>query len=565
MTKSDGNESCEDDSTSYLGPDHLKVDRTYESDLSLASRTSDGRSTNSLHLMPSGPRLRSIKSIREGEADVEADIEKQQSHVTDHGDRSPLATEDEEYDEDKYLVVFKDDDPELPFNWSLKKRCFHTGMYGITTFAAQFNSSVMAPVSDHLQNAFNIGHETAILATSLYVLGIAFGPIFFAPLSEMYGRKIGVFGPFFLSIILTAGTASSDSVAAIMCTRFFAGFFAGAPVVSSGGVLADIFRPAVRGISLVFYALLVIAGTSFGVIITSLITQGSDTAWRWGCWFSVIVEGVIFIIDALFLSESYVPVLQARRAKKLRLATRNWAYHAKLDEWELDLKEFFSLHILRPLAMFATPIVFCVAIYASFVFGVLYLVVTSIEITFNMAHGWTGTVSTLPLIALFFGMTSGTLCMLWGGLKYAKIVRANNGKPVPEERFRMMMYFGWLLPAGCFMFAWTQRASIHWIVPMIGLYLLGLGFAVIFQSCLNYLVDAFTRYAASAIAANTFTRSVFGAVFPIFGNIMFQKLGPGWGGSVIGFIALVMTPIPYIFWVFGKGLRAKNPYSALVS
>lgn len=524
-------------------------------------------STTGLHKSVSGPRQRLSRDPREGEAELELDIEKQRSNITDHdhGHNSPAATEDEDMNEDKYLVTFAEDDPELPFNWPLKKRCFHTAMYGLTTFSAQFNSSVMSPVAPHLEKVFNIGHETAILATSLYVLGIAFGPIFFAPLSEMYGRKIGVFLPFLISIIFTAGTASSDSVAAIMCTRFFAGFFAGAPVVSSGGVLADMFRPAVRGISLVFYALLVVAGTSIGVIITSLLTQGSDTAWRWGCWFIVMLEGVIFIIDALFLSESYVPVLLARRAKKLRITTRNWAYHAKLDEWELDIREFFTMHVLRPLAMFATPIVFCIAIYASFVFGVLYLVVTSIEITFQMAHGWTGTVGTLPLLALFLGMTSGTLCMLWGNFRYARIVRQNDGKPVPEERFRMMMYFGWLMPAGTFMFAWTQRASIHWIVPMIGLYLLGLGFAVIFQSCLNYLVDAFTRFAASAIAANTFTRSVFGAVFPIFGNIMFQKLGPGWGGSIIGFIALAMTPIPYIFWVYGKQLRSKNPYSRLVS
>ncbi|WBW73918.1 spermidine family transporter [Schizosaccharomyces osmophilus] len=89
----------------------------------------------------------------------------------------------------------------------------------------------MSPTTEQLKNAYPIGQETAILTTSLYVLGIAFGPM---------GRKIGVLLPFFISMLLTAGTASADNVAVIMCTRFFSGLFAGAPIVSTGGVLADL-------------------------------------------------------------------------------------------------------------------------------------------------------------------------------------------------------------------------------------------------------------------------------------------------------------------------------------
>jgi len=121
------------------------------------------------------------------------------------------------------------------------------------------------------------------------------------------------------------------------------------------------------------------------------------------------------------------------------------------------------------------------------------------------------------------------------------------------------------MPAGIFIFAWTSDRDIHWIAPMIGIAVMGVGFIVIFQGCLNYLVDAFTRYAASAIAANTFFRSIFGGIFPLFGYILFENLGVHWGGSLVAFIALGMIPIPFLFYIFGQKIRSKNPYSNLVT
>lgn len=73
----------------------------------------------------------------------------------------------------------------------------------------------------------------------------------------------------------------------------------------------------------------------------------------------------------------------------------------------------------------------------------------------------------------------------------------------------------------------------------------------------RYLVDAFTIYAASALAANTVVRSVAGAVLPLAGLPMYQTLGIGWGNSLLGFIALALLPLP--FWIVAKGewLRTK--------
>jgi hypothetical protein len=68
-------------------------------------------------------------------------------------------------------------------------------------------------------------------------------------------------------------------------------------------------------------------------------------------------------------------------------------------------------------------------------------------------------------------------------------------------------------------------------------------------------VDAFTIYAASALAANTVARSIAGAVLPLAGLKLYERLGLGWGNSLLGFIALVLIPVPFVILRYGEYLR----------
>lgn len=483
--------------------------------------------------------------------DDDVPLEREVQHLLDTNDKSC------------FLVTLHPGDRNFPLEWPVSVKLYHTMIYGITTFCAQFSSSIMAPAYSQIMTDFNVGHTVALLPTSLYVLGIAFGPMLFAPVSELYGRKMSVLVPFFVSILFVIAAGASTRIEAVIITRFFAGLFAGAPVVSSGGVLADIWHPKVRGNSLVLYASFVVLGPTLGSIIGAVITV--KTSWKWTCWVSAIVSGVVLTIGCFVINESYVPVLASRKAKQKRAARGNWLYHSKHDEWELTLHEFLTVHMMRPIAMFGTPIVFFIALYASFVFGVFYLFITSAAGTFESVRGWGPIVSSLAYVPMFIGTMIGGGINVYGGKRYARLVNANSGQPLPEERLYPMMTVAWLMPAGLFVFAWTQRPTIHWIAPFFGLGMFGCGFFVIFQGCLNYLVDTYTRYAASAIAANTLLRSIFAATFPLFGSYLFENLKPDWGGTLLALLSLAMLPIPFVFYKFGAVIRKRNPYQNLVS
>lgn len=107
-------------------------------------------------------------------------------------DKEHLLDISSESNTNSLLVEFSEGDPGSPFNWSRGKKLWHTAIYGLATFSAQFNSTTTSPSVSHLGEYFNVSREKALLATSLYVLGIAFGPMFFAPLSDVWSEDCDI-------------------------------------------------------------------------------------------------------------------------------------------------------------------------------------------------------------------------------------------------------------------------------------------------------------------------------------------------------------------------------------
>jgi DHA1 family multidrug resistance protein-like MFS transporter len=146
--------------------------------------------------------------------------------------------------------------------------------------------------------------------------------------------------------------------------------------------------------------------------------------------------------------------------------------------------------------------------------------------------------------------------------RYVAKLKANNNIPVPEWRLPISMIGGVLFSGGLFWFGWTgYSGNVHWIVPVLSGLFTGFGIFSIFLSLLNYIVDAYLMFAASAIAANTFMRSIFGGIFPLFATQMFTGMGIQWASTLIGCVAVVLAPMPIFFYLYGKKIRAKSKFA----
>ena len=85
--------------------------------------------------------------------------------------------------------------------------------------------------------------------------------------------------------------------------------------------------------------------------------------------------------------------------------------------------------------------------------------------------------------------------------------------------------------------------------------LVGMGLYMVAVQSITYTIDVYLPVANSAVAANTFLRSLFGAGFPLFGPTMFHKLGVDWAATTLAFIGIAMIPIPMLFYIYGAKIR----------
>lgn len=397
----------------------------------------------------------------------------------------PLASEKTKQD---VIVDFDGpDDPYRPINWPFKKKAITTVLYGFTTMGATFASSVYSPAVQQVSQEFGVGHEVSTLGLALLLFGFGLGPLLWAPLSEVYGRKPAVLIPSFISAIFAfAGGAAKDIQTIIIC-RFFQGLFGSAPVTNTGGVLGDIWSAEQRGAAIVGYAMAVVGGPTLGPIVGGAICM-SYLRWRWTQFITGIFQMTILVLDIIILDESYPAALLVTKAQRLRHETGNWALHAKHEEWNVSLKELAKKYLVRPFRLLMTPICFLVAIYASFTYGLLYASLGAFPVVFQENRGWNLVVGALPFLAMLLGVCIGAAANLSNQKFYIKRWKANDCRPVPEARLPPMMGGSILFAAGLFVFAWTSSPEFPWIAPCIGIVLFGCGFFTIFQAAINYLI-----------------------------------------------------------------------------
>lgn len=146
--------------------------------------------------------------------------------------------------------------------------------------------------------------------------------------------------------------------------------------------------------------------------------------------------------------------------------------------------------------------------------------------------------------------------------QYVKIAKKRGGRALPEDRLPPAIWGGFLIVIGLAGFAATDSPNIHWIAPIIFGVPFGTGVIVVFLAVLGYLIDSYTIYAASVLAANSVLRSLFGAAFPLFTGYMYDALGVHWAAALPGFVALACIPFMFVFWKYGAQIRAKCKYSA---
>ena len=111
-----------------------------------------------------------------------------------------------------------------------------------------------------MEEYFTISEEVGLLTISVFVAGYIVGPLFWGPLSEIWGRRPVFIIAFFVYMCFQIGCALAKNTGSILVFRFISGCFAAAPLTTSGGVLADVWETNHRGQAMSVFALAPFAG-----------------------------------------------------------------------------------------------------------------------------------------------------------------------------------------------------------------------------------------------------------------------------------------------------------------
>ena len=281
-----------------------------------------------------------------------------------------------------------------------------------------------------------------------------------------------------------------------------------------------------------------------------------------------IFTGVLWMMGNLLLPETYPPVLLRKRAEALSKATGK-VYRSRMEIQSgprPSATQLFKTALSRPwVLLIREPIVLLLSIYMAIIYGTLYMLFSAFPIVFQQGRGWNEGVGGLAFIGVAVGMMGAVIYTIPDNDRYnraAKTAEARGGTGAPPEaRLPPCILGAMCLPIGLFWFAWTNSPRIHWSVCIIGTAPFGFGMVLVFLSIMNYLIDAYTIYAASVLAANSVLRSLFGTIFPLFTEYMYENLGIHWAASIPAFLTLMCLPFPFLFYKYGASIRRKCYFS----
>ncbi|KAJ3212297.1 hypothetical protein HDU82_002667 [Entophlyctis luteolus] len=481
------------------------------------------------------------------------------THGKEHAEESPgIEVLDEAPRLEPFSVIETSGSAVDPHTWPRAKKWRAVAFGSCYTFISPIASSMVAPALPYIGRELGFSEEVLDMemVLSIFVLAYAVGPLVLGPLSEVFGRYKILQLSMWTFILFNTACALAQTKEQLLAFRFFAGLGGSAPVALGGSVVSDCFSPHEMGAAMAYYALGVLVAPALGPILGGFITQGTN--WHWVFYVSSIIAGILALLGTFFLPETYRPYLEQQERRRTANA-------ATVTHPEDSVLSKLGPAVLRPFIMLGTqPIVQAIALHMAFIYGVMYIVLTTFSSLFVITYGEATNISSLHYLALGIGFVIGNRLagnlVDWSSEYLQKRYKTGHK---PEYRLPICIPAALIFPVGLFLYGWSAEYGLHWILPDIGIMIFSFSIVIIFQALTVYTVDIYMRYSASALAAVGFLRALAGFGFPLFSASMYASLGYGWGNSVLAFIGIVIgIPAPVLLLVYGERIRTKSQFGS---
>lgn len=145
----------------------------------------------------------------------------------------------------------------------------------VAVINSTLGSSLPSGTLEYQGPYFHVANQAQlVLPVSLFLVGYVLGPLFFAPLSESFGRRIIMISSFAVFTLFTLACALAPNWPAFLVFRLFCGINASSAIAVVGGLFADVYdNPVTRGRAM---AIFMAVGTCDPLPHPALIPVGYD-------------------------------------------------------------------------------------------------------------------------------------------------------------------------------------------------------------------------------------------------------------------------------------------------
>ncbi|SPO31186.1 related to TPO3 - Polyamine transport protein [Ustilago trichophora] len=442
-----------------------------------------------------------------------------------------------------------------PASWSTRRKWFYTFLVGLTMFNGSFASTAPNGAGTHMVKQFGLSNEEMVFIATSFVGGCVAGPLLWAPLSEIYGRRVVFLSSTLFYTLTNIGCALAPTKSILFSCRFLAGAFASSAFSNAAALITDLFPPADRARPMIVASLAPLLGPCFGPLFGAVISL--NLRWPFVFWLlgaiGLLLEAALFCVP-----ETYVPVIAARSNPKEALQPR--------ATWRQRARTFVVINLGRPLNMMCRePIVMCANFYLSFFFALIWPLIFGPPGIYRLDSVHTG----FTFLPMGFGGAIAAALLPLCEKYYSNRCKAAGG-PVPEARLLPTFFVAPLVAVGLLWAGWLGRPTVPYQLPMLAGIPIGAAMVLVFQGWIGYLGDCYRWYSSSAsllyftapqIAATVIGRSLSGATIPLCTHRLHEKLGGiGYLYTMLAGLVILTMPLPYLVFRFGERLRSSSMY-----
>ncbi|KAI0133752.1 benzoate 4-monooxygenase cytochrome P450 [Xylariales sp. AK1849] len=401
-------------------------------------------------------------------------------------------------------------DPADPYNWPKSRKITNLVLVAFHAMMGTFTAAAILSAFVDIAKDLDVEVQQASYLTSLVIAILGVAPLFWRPLSNIYGRR-----PIFLislacSMIGNIGCAKSPTYATMALCRAITAFFISPAAAIGSAVVSEMFFKSERATFMGAWTIMVTLGVPVAPFLFGFVALRVD--YRWIYWILAITNAVQFALY-LFLG----PETLYRRdlpAQPSGLKKQFFKF-GRIDPRPLSWRDF-----VHPFVYFTKPVVWIPAMSYSMIF-LWSSIMPTIEIPqiYPERYGMNTQQVGLQFLSFILGsiigeQIGGRASDWWMGRRQQKI----NARPAPEYRL-WISYIGQAFAiVGIIVFlVQTSKAEESWnITPLVGTTIAAIGNQIVTTVYITYAVDLYREDAAGVGVFITFVRQIWGFIGPFW-------------------------------------------------